>query len=208
MRTGDVYSVRFDESVLGDGGGIVGSGTGFGSVQVFFDSTNSAPNSTAVIEIFEDRIDDPALPSVTSRIDTPHTSVFATSVGHAWQDLQGATRITVLSGPIVVDHVHITAGKLISSTPTHPYRRAYVATFILNEATSPHLACTFTNSFGIKLAKLSWPTNATAFLLESLELAPGLNWKAVTNTPAIAGPNQVVTLEANTQTMFFRLRKP
>lgn len=56
---------------------------------------------------------------------------------------------------------------------------------------------------------LNWPTNAPEFLLESADdLNAPINWKPITNTPAIVGDQNVVTNPAVAERELFRLRKP
>ena len=56
--------------------------------------------------------------------------------------------------------------------------------------------------------ELSWPANATGFVLEtSTNLSPTASWSAVTSTPAILGDQNFVTNSATGSERFYRLRK-
>jgi hypothetical protein len=57
---------------------------------------------------------------------------------------------------------------------------------------------------------LSWPTTTpSSFVLESTNnLAGNLPWPAVPGTPAVVGPNYVVTNAVSNDKQFFRLHKP
>jgi hypothetical protein len=56
---------------------------------------------------------------------------------------------------------------------------------------------------------VSWPITATNYVLEgSAGIDGASNWSAVTNTPQPNGPEVFVTVPADEQQQFFRLRKP
>jgi hypothetical protein len=55
---------------------------------------------------------------------------------------------------------------------------------------------------------MSWPTAAAGFNLESTaSLTPVISWGPVTNSVIVSGPNNTVTVNANSGNQFFRLKK-
>jgi Domain of unknown function (DUF4082) len=66
----------------------------------------------------------------------------------------------------------------------------------------PELQATVSNSSGIRL---SWPTNAPGFILESASSFPALTWNSVTNGVVIAGNQFVVEVGTTNSQSFFRL---
>jgi hypothetical protein len=56
--------------------------------------------------------------------------------------------------------------------------------------------------------KLSWPTNATGFALESAPALPAVTWSAVTNTPVVASNLFTADLVPSQTQKVFRLRHP
>lgn len=55
---------------------------------------------------------------------------------------------------------------------------------------------------------LSWPAEATDYVLEITTSLPAVSWTPVTNTPTVAGTNRSVQLPVTGTARFFRLRKP
>jgi hypothetical protein len=63
------------------------------------------------------------------------------------------------------------------------------------------------SSFSGSALSLSWPTNATGFVLQSATtLANGGDWQDSSLTPAIVGNQTIVTVDATNTAGFFRLR--
>ena len=56
-------------------------------------------------------------------------------------------------------------------------------------------------------ARLAWPTNAPAYLLETATQLPAALWAPETNQPVAIGDNFVVTISTTEESRFFRLRK-
>ena len=72
-------------------------------------------------------------------------------------------------------------------------------------ASQPALAV----SLSASQLKLSWPTNATGFVLQSATtLANGGDWQDSGLTPSIVGNQNLVSVETTITAGFFRLRGP
>jgi probable HAF family extracellular repeat protein len=57
------------------------------------------------------------------------------------------------------------------------------------------------------LVRISWPTNATDFRLQSNTLLVGNTWSYVNSAASVEGPNHQVTISNTTDAAFFRLSK-
>jgi hypothetical protein len=55
---------------------------------------------------------------------------------------------------------------------------------------------------------LSWPIDATNFVLEATTSLPAVSWTTVTNTPAVTTNERSVQLPTTGNARFFRLRQP
>jgi hypothetical protein len=53
-----------------------------------------------------------------------------------------------------------------------------------------------------------WPTNFASYVLQYARDLPASDWSAVTNSVALTGDRFSVTLDADSQKRFFRLRNP
>ena len=66
----------------------------------------------------------------------------------------------------------------------------------------------------LKIAKnpaglaLSWPIEATNYVLEATTSLPAVSWTTVTNTPTVTTTNRSLQLPVTGKAQFFRLRKP
>ena len=56
--------------------------------------------------------------------------------------------------------------------------------------------------------RLSWPTFATNYILETTTSLPAASWEVVTNTPTVTAPSRCVQLPLTGPSQFFRLRQP
>ena len=67
-------------------------------------------------------------------------------------------------------------------------------------------------SLGIQLSGgkvlLSWPTNATGYLLESVSALPGVSWQTVTNPSVVSGTQFLTTNNLAPGQAFYRLHLP
>jgi hypothetical protein len=54
---------------------------------------------------------------------------------------------------------------------------------------------------------ISWPTNATGFVLQSTASLAPPNWTNVTNSVVVAGPDNTVTQSLSGFSRYFRLRR-
>ncbi len=57
-------------------------------------------------------------------------------------------------------------------------------------------------------ARLSWPTNAAAYTLESAPALPAPEWTTVTNRPSVLGDEFVLAIDSAGAQMLYRLRRP
>ena len=57
------------------------------------------------------------------------------------------------------------------------------------------------------LARLTWPTNAPGYSLESAAQLPTIAWSSVTNPVVVLADRFTVTVPTSNQSQFFRLRK-
>jgi hypothetical protein len=55
---------------------------------------------------------------------------------------------------------------------------------------------------------LSWPVEATNYVLEAATSQPALSWAPVTNPPIVSATERSVQLPLTGNAKFFRLRKP
>lgn len=75
--------------------------------------------------------------------------------------------------------------------------------------TSPVSLSIQPSALGNHLVDLSWSAAATGYTLESTgSLNEPVSWETVTGTPLSVGDNLVLTVEANIEAKFFRLRRP
>ena len=179
-----------------------------GSVSAFVESPNGAFTLTVdgatfqsgdqlLYEMFEDSESEAP---ICSGIMTSVPPVTATcEIAGSWQDLQGALRLTMLSGSLTVTSLTV---RVVKSTPNLSSYDVYASTFV--PIRSPRLSALRN---GDKLV-VSWPQGAVSgFDLQTATNLSGTTmWQNVTNGIFPLGTNYYSINDLSGPSQIFRLR--
>jgi hypothetical protein len=167
----------------------------YGSLELTFGSFTSG--STLQYEMFEGAATGSPVRSglITSG------AYFVTAPANIWGDLNGAVRLSMLTGGCTVASVALGAARPSAANPVNQMDR--YGEILTPTASAPELAIRSVAS----QIEISWQTNgASSYVLESTNVLNSGAWPAVPGTPTVVGDRYVVTVSPSQQG-YFRLRK-
>jgi len=168
----------------------------FGETGVQIHDTDLPPGTTLRYEMFENSTSGTSI--CTRLITAPWPAGAFCDVDNVWGDLQGAVRLTMLSGSVTIDAVYLQVGRFSNGV----YER-WLGSFVPSPA--PRLRIARASEAQLEI---TWPTNHTGFALESRPNAGAASWAPVTNSVTVTGDRFAVLVRAVSAQEVFRLRKP
>ena len=197
LNTGDTWNYQFS-SLPKTGSISVFVTNPVASVTFHIDSSTFQSGDKLRYEMFENSAFETPICSNLMVSAPPFTLTCRADGG--WQDVQGAIRLTMVSGSLSVTGVTL---YLIRAGPSLSSYDVYSSTFIPQP--EPPVALSSTVRDG-KLI-VSWPQgSATDFGLQAATNLPAMGWTDVTNVVYALGSNYYTTNEIAGPRRFFRLR--
>ena len=143
----------------------------------------------------------PVTTSTISNVPPDTVSLSCSCLAWLQPDGPGGVRFTMLSGAVTIDTMTLEARVPYSGSPRHDH----LLSATMAPVPGPRL--------GIRVlspsqTRLTWPTNAIGYRLESAATLPPSSWTTVTNTPSVSGGDYAVNVERTGSQRCFRLRKP
>jgi hypothetical protein len=137
---------------------------------------------------------------------SPPSSASLSYSGVAWLDIfyPGGIRFTMISGSLIITNITLEAriphpGPSGSRSDSH-----HLLSF--SPVPAPLLQITGLDTFQ---ARVSWPSSATAYILEfaiNLPASP-CGWQRATNSPVVLGNHNALDFDSSKGARFFRLRR-
>jgi hypothetical protein len=152
-------------------------------------------------EMFENSPSEMPLCSNIMSSAPPFTNKCEIDEDSAWGDLQGAIRLTMVSGSLTVTSVTV---QVVKAGPSLSSDDIYSTTFV--PITEPRIALTAVLRGGKVI--VSWPQEGAngLHLQAATNLSTPKAWSGVTNTVFSFGTNYYTTNDISGPTQFFRLR--
>jgi len=192
LKSGDTWTWQFDS--LTRTGSVPAFGVNpNGSFTLMVNSSTFQSGDLLGYEMFENSTSE--MPICSGVLTAAPPFSLSCERDFSWQDLQGAIRLTMISGSVTVDNITV---NVVKAGPSLSSYDVYSATFLpvsLNAALS-----------GGKLV-LAWPRGTNEFLLQTApNLSPPVTWKTATNSIYLSSTNFYTTNDLAGPSQFFRLQ--
>lgn len=170
----------------------------FGEVLIRLYDVALPPGTVLRYEMFENGTAEQSICTGFITETNPNPSVAACDADNAWQDLQGAVRLSMLSGSVTLHSISLQVGRF-SGGQYQRWMGGVVAT------PDPRLNIVRLPNGQVEL---SWATNHVGYSLEAAPSLSAVGWDPVSNSVATVGARFSVRLETSDSHVFVRLRKP
>ena len=170
-----------------------------GELEVTVYNAPQLPDGTSLrIDMFENDLSEAPVCSKTVAFPSANIS-FLCRADNAWQDVQGAFRLTMLGGSAKIDVVTVRA-RTPSSSPS--FRNLYQATI---RPVGPPLSISLLAN---KQVQMKWATNYVGYAVECATNLPATAWTTVTSDRRISDGHFCLILDTGGEPRFYRLQTP